>query len=72
MGERQGDRRQETERHRLRDRCHERWKLSDRGPSGEGERGISLVVQWLRLCTPSAGATGSIPGGGTKIPPVTW
>ena len=29
---------------------------------------ISLVVQWLRLCTPNAGDTGSIPGWGTKIP----
>ena len=27
----------------------------------------SLVVQWLGLCTFTAGATGSIPGGGTKI-----
>ena len=32
----------------------------------EGD-GTSLVVQWLRLCTPSAGDTGSIPGWGTKI-----
>ena len=28
----------------------------------------SLVVQWLRLCTSTAGGTGSIPGLGTKIP----
>ena len=32
----------------------------------------SLVVQWLRLCTSKAGATGSIPGWGTKIPHATW
>ena len=32
----------------------------------EGD-GTSLVVQWRRLCTPSAGDTGSIPGWGTKI-----
>ena len=28
----------------------------------------SLVVQWLRLGTSTAGGTGSIPGRGTKIP----
>ena len=28
--------------------------------------GTSLVVQWLRLCTPSAGGPGSIPGRGTR------
>ena len=28
--------------------------------------GTSLVVQWLRLCTPNAGGLGSIPGGGTR------
>ena len=26
------------------------------------ETGSSLVVQWLRLCTPNAGGMGSIPG----------
>ena len=26
------------------------------------------MVQWLRLCSPNAGDTGSIPGWGTKIP----
>ena len=30
--------------------------------------GISLVVQWLRLCTSTAGSVGSIPGQGNKIP----
>ena len=30
--------------------------------------GISLAVQWLRLCAPNAGGTGLIPGWGTKIP----
>ena len=30
--------------------------------------GTSLVVQWLRLQTSSAGGSGSIPGQGTKIP----
>ena len=29
--------------------------------------GTSLVVQWLRLCTFTAGGMGSIPGWGTKI-----
>ena len=31
-------------------------------------QGTSLAVQWLRLCTSTAGGTGSIPGQGTKIP----
>ena len=30
------------------------------------------MVQWLRFCTSTAGGTGSIPGLGTKIPPVEW
>ena len=30
--------------------------------------GISMVVQWLRLHTSNAGAAGSVPGRGTKIP----
>ena len=34
--------------------------------------GTSLAVQWLRLCTPNAGGTGSISGRGTKIPHATW
>ena len=29
--------------------------------------GTSLVVQWLRLCTPSAGGPGSVPGQGTRV-----
>ena len=32
----------------------------------------SLVVQRLRLCTSKAGAMGSIPGWGTKIPGAAW
>ena len=28
--------------------------------------GTSLVVQWLRLCAPNAGAVGLIPGQGTR------
>ena len=35
------------------------------------QAGTSLVVQWVRLCAPTAGGTGSVPGGGTKIPHVT-
>ena len=30
-------------------------------------KGISLVVQWLRLHAPSAGGPGSIPGQGTRF-----
>ena len=33
--------------------------------------GTSLAVQWLRLCTSTAGDPGSIPGRGTKIPHAT-
>ena len=31
------------------------------------ESGVSLVVQWLRLCASNARGEGSIPGQGTKI-----
>ena len=31
------------------------------------KQGTSLVVQWLRLLTSTAGDTGSIPSQGTKI-----
>ena len=34
--------------------------------------GTSLPVQWLRRSASSTGGTGSIPGGGTKIPHPTW
>ena len=36
------------------------WKIQ------EGALGTSLVVQWLRVCTPNAGGLGSIPGQGTR------
>ena len=29
--------------------------------------GTSLAVQWLRLCAPSAGGPGSIPGQGSRM-----
>ena len=32
----------------------------------EQKRGDSLVVQWLRLCAPSAGGPGLIPGQGAR------
>ena len=32
------------------------------------QAGTSLVVQWLGLCTSTAGDVGSIPGWGTKLP----
>ena len=39
----------------------------------KGTRGASLVVQWLRLHTPSARGTGAIPGGGiNKRPLAKW
>ena len=30
------------------------------------------MVQWLRVCTSTAGVAGSIPGQETKIPHATW
>ena len=36
------------------------------------KRGLFLVVQRLRLQTSTEGATGLIPGWGTKIPQVAW
>ena len=35
-------------------------------------RGTSLVVQRLRHLTPTAGASSSVPGWGTKIPHASW
>ena len=37
----------------------------------EGFGGTSLADQWLRLCAPNVGGTGSSPGQGTKIPHIT-
>ena len=34
--------------------------------------GTSLAVQWLGLLASTTGGTGSIPGGGTKIPHAVW
>ena len=34
-------------------------------------QGISLVVQWLRLCGSNAGCVGLMPGQGTEIPHAT-
>ena len=42
------------------------------GHSRKNQEGNSLVVQWLRLPTSTAGRTGLIPGGGTKIPQAMW
>ena len=38
----------------------------DRSGDSIAGRGTSLVVQWLKLCTPNAGGPGSIPGQGTR------
>ena len=37
-------------------------------PSLLFKKGDFLAVQWLRLCTSTAGGMGSIPAQGTKIP----
>ena len=42
--------------------------LPSRDLSQPGSSGTSLVVQWLRLGTYTAGRTSSDPGWGTKIP----
>ena len=34
--------------------------------------GTSLAVQWIRLCTSTAGSVGLIPGQGIKIPHAAW
>ena len=34
--------------------------------------GTSLEVQWFRLCTSTAGGTGSIPGWGSRILNAVW
>ena len=34
----------------------------------KGSKGISLTVQWLRLCTSTAGGAGLIPDWGTRRP----
>ena len=38
----------------------------------KAQLGTSLVVQWLSLCTSTAGGVGLIPGQGTKIPHAAW
>ena len=35
-------------------------------------KGTFRGVQWSRVCASNAGAAGSIPGQGTKIPHVEW
>ena len=41
-------------------------KLAQRRGHRTRQKGVSLVVQWLRLHNPKAGGTGSIPDQGTK------
>ena len=43
--------------------CNFEWYVLEQTP-----KGVSLAVQWLRLCAFTAGDVGSIPAGGTKIP----
>ena len=45
---------------------HRRCLRSPLDITQKAEVGTSLVVKWLRLCTPSAGVPGSIPGQGTR------
>ena len=44
-----------------------RLSITTKSPVGQrGKLGTSLVVQWLRFCTPNAGDLGSILGQGSK------
>ena len=43
------------------------WELVQKADSG-----TSLVAQWLRRYTSTAGGTGSTPDGGTKILQAPW
>ena len=36
------------------------------------DEGISLVVQWLKICLPNAGGVCLIPGWGVKISHASW
>ena len=47
---------------RVEDFCGSIWNLK------KSSCGTLLVVQWLSLCASNAGATGSDPGQGAKIP----
>ena len=49
----------------LPDGCHNSFPIQS-GSSRIFCMGTSLVVQWLRLCTPNAGGPGSVPGQGTR------
>ena len=43
----------------------QRFKKKKQKLASNGNTGTSVVVQWLKLCTPNAGGLGSIPGQGT-------
>ena len=43
-------------------------KAGKRREKRKGREGTSLVAHWLRLCAPTAGGSGLIPGQGTRIP----
>ena len=45
---------------------HPGWCKQQRQLETGSSSGTSLVVQWLRLCTPSAGGQGLIPGQGAR------
>ena len=43
-----------------------------RAPIIKTDKGTSQVVQWLRLCTSTAGGMGLIPGRGTEMLHAAW
>ena len=47
-------------------------QMNAKGLGSKQQRGTSLVVQRLRLCTCSLGDTGALPSQGAKIPHATW
>jgi len=62
----------------LRDQIYERTNKRHAGKKFKpnihlkGDPRTSLVVQWLRLYTSTAGGTSSVPGWGPKIPLAAW
>ena len=52
--------------------CNAKEKRSGAPLFQMGSPGHCLAVQWLVLHASPAGGTGSIPGGGTKIPHAGW
>ena len=57
---------EEGSRESLRHACPQVWDATSLECHLKVVHGTSLVVQWLRLCAPNAGAPGLMPGQGTR------